>query len=245
MDATEPYLTFWSSIAETLSQQGISAAEFNVTYTLMPHATYPTQLCEALEALRYVIEDLGRSPEDIILLGDSAGANLCLAILSHLSHPGQEVPKLQIAKPLKALVCLSPWVSFRHEWPSMDYNKFKDIDEGEVTERWSREYLNGRPTNNYVEAVNAPESWWQDAQVEQTLVLAGGDEVLLDPIKAWVTSFRVCHSFVPSFLQTFPLIHCRNQIPTPRSSLVTMSAMSRHLYGHCLATAMKPNRVQR
>jgi hypothetical protein len=28
--------------------------------------------------------------------------------------------------------------------------------------------------------------------VEQTLVLAGSDEVLLDPIKSWASSFKVC-----------------------------------------------------
>ena len=227
MDATEPYLTLWSSIAETLSQQGISMAEFNVTYTLMPHATYPTQLCEAVEALRYVIEDFGRSPEDIILLGDSAGANLCLAVLSHLSHPCKDVPKFQIAKPLKALVCLSPWVSFQHDWPSMEYNKFKDIDEREVTERWSREYLNGRPTSYYVEAVDAPDSWWEDIQVEQTLVLAGGDEVLLDPIKVWATRFSVCYTFLSSYFQ-HQLMLCRNQTLTPLWSSVIMSAMLHH-----------------
>ncbi|KAJ5106223.1 epsilon-lactone hydrolase [Penicillium angulare] len=189
MDATEAYLDLWSSVAETLSQRGISTAWLNVTYTLTPHATYPTQLCEAVEALRYVIEDVGRSPEDIILLGDSAGASLCLSILSHLSHPSKDAPMLQISRPLKALVCLSPWVSFRHDWPSVAYNEHKDIDAKEVTERWSRDYLNGGSTNFYIEAADAPDSWWEGAQVEQTLVLAGSDEVLLDPIKAWVTAF--------------------------------------------------------
>ncbi|KAJ5278683.1 hypothetical protein N7478_004055 [Penicillium angulare] len=189
MDATEAYLDLWSSVAETLSQHGTSTAWLNVTYTLAPHAAYPTQFCEAVEALRHVIEDIGRSPKDIILLGDSAGANLCLAILSHLSHPSPDAPKLQISGRLKALVCLSPWVSFRHDWPSMVYNAHKDIDARKVTERWSLDYLNGKSTSFHIEAVNAPDSWWEDAQVEQTLVLAGGDEVLLDPIKAWVTAF--------------------------------------------------------
>ncbi|KAL2813775.1 Alpha/Beta hydrolase protein [Aspergillus cavernicola] len=189
MDATEPYFDLWPSVAKALLQNGITTAWLNVTYTLTPTATYPTQFHEAVEALRYVIEDLGRSPRDVILVGDSAGANLCLALLSHLSHPSRDAPRLQITGPLKAVVLMSPWVSFRHDWPSMKYNEYKDIDAREVTERWSQEYLNGRSTNYYIEAVDAPGSWWEDARVEQTLVLAGGDEVLLDAIKTWMMSF--------------------------------------------------------
>lgn len=193
MDATEPYLDFWPGVAKTLSQNGIDTACFNVTYTLTPHATYPTQLYEAVEALRYVIEDLGRSPRDIILVGDSAGGNLCLALVSHISHPSPDAPDLNITEPLKAAVLLSPWVSFRHDWPSMEHNKEKDIDRHEVTRRFAQAYLNERPTDFYTEAVDAPESWWEGAQVKQTLVLAGGDEVLLSPITTWVAKFRVCY----------------------------------------------------
>ncbi|OJJ68113.1 hypothetical protein ASPBRDRAFT_210028 [Aspergillus brasiliensis CBS 101740] len=167
----------------------ISTTWLHVTYTLTPHATYPTQSREAVEALRYVIEDLGRPPSEVILVGDSAGANLCLAILSHLLHPSPDVPELRIGAPLKAIALLSPWLSFRHDSPSMMINEYKDIDAREVTERWSREYLNGKPSNYYTEALEAPEEWWQDALVEQTLVLAGSDEVLLDSIKAWVQKF--------------------------------------------------------
>ncbi|KAL3442280.1 Alpha/Beta hydrolase protein [Aspergillus insuetus] len=189
MDATSAYLDFWPSIAKGVSDEGITTAWLNVTYALAPHATYPTQFREAVEAVRYVVEDLGRSPRDVILVGDSAGGNLCLALLSHISHPSPDAPKLVMPEPLKALVCLSPWVSFRHDWPSMEENQSKDIDAKDVTEKWAKDYLNGRSTNYYIEACDAPESWWEGARVEQTLVLAGGDEMLLDPIRSWVAKF--------------------------------------------------------
>lgn len=194
MDATEPHLHFWQSVASKLSDENITTGWLHVTYTLTPHATYPTQICEAVEALRYVIKDLGRSPRDVILVGDSAGANLCLVLLSHLSHSFPDAPKLEITEPLKAAVLLSPWLSFRHDWPSVTYNAHKDIDSVEVTTRWSQEYLKGRSSNYYVEAVEAPESWWEGTQVEHTLVLAGSDEVLLDPIETWVKKFSVSHT---------------------------------------------------
>ncbi|CRG88079.1 hypothetical protein PISL3812_05106 [Talaromyces islandicus] len=189
MDATKSYLDFWLSVARALSDADITTDWLNVTYTLVPHATYPTQFCEAVEALRYVIEDLGRPASEVVLVGDSAGANLCLALLSHLSHPSPAAPELKITEPLKAIVLMSPWLSFRHDLPSMEINKDKDIDAKDVTERWSRDYLNGVSTNHYTEALEAPEAWWEGALVKQSLVLAGGDEVALDSIKAWFSKF--------------------------------------------------------
>jgi acetyl esterase/lipase len=192
MDATESYLEFWPKVARALSDENINTGWFNVTYTLTPHARYPTQFCEAVEALRYIIEELGRSPSEIILAGDSAGANLCLALLSHLSHPSEDALALTIPAPLKAVVLISPWISFRQDLPSMKDNEHKDIDDWKALERWKQEYLHGRSTNYYVEAFEAPETWWQNAQVEQSLVLAGGDEMLLDSIKEWFSRFSVC-----------------------------------------------------
>ncbi|KAB8229953.1 putative epsilon-lactone hydrolase [Aspergillus alliaceus] len=190
IDATEPYLDFWPKIQNTLVEAGVETAWLHCTYTLTPHATYPTQCCEAVEALRYVLEDVGRSPGEVLLVGDSAGANLCLAVLSHLTHPSTDMPGLAIQGPIKGAILLSPWVSFSHRWPSVELNEHKDIDTREVTARWSLEYLNGRLSNNYIEAVEAPEEWWNDTQVQQTLVLAGADEVLVDPIKIWMTKYR-------------------------------------------------------
>ncbi|KAL3445813.1 Alpha/Beta hydrolase protein [Aspergillus insuetus] len=194
MDATETYLEFWPKVAKALSDENTNTGWFNVTYTLTPHATYPTQFCEAVEALRYIIEELGRSPSEIILAGDSAGANLCLALLSHLSHPSGDAPALTISGPLKAVVLISPWISFSQDLPSMKHNEHKDIDDQKALERWKEEYLHGRSTNYYVEAHEAPEIWWQNAQVEQSLVLAGGDEMLLDSIKEWVSRFSKMNS---------------------------------------------------
>jgi acetyl esterase/lipase len=191
MDATEPYLYFWSKIQKSLADAGIETAWYHSTYTLTPHGAYPVQVGEAVETLRYILEEVGRAPGEILIAGDSAGGSLCLAILSHLKHPSMNIPELVINEPIKGAILLSPWVSFSHQWPSVKLNEHKDIDAQEVTSRWSQLYLNGKPSNNYIEAVNAPEEWWSGIQVEQTLVLAGADEVLLDPIKAWFSKFEV------------------------------------------------------
>ncbi|OAL56515.1 alpha/beta-hydrolase, partial [Pyrenochaeta sp. DS3sAY3a] len=151
MDATKSYLDFWPGIQQQLKVQCIETAWYYPTYTLTPHASYPVQFQEATEALRYISEDIGRQPSDIILVGDSAGANCCLALLSHLNHTCNDLSELRIDQSLRAVVLMSPWVSFSHEWPSHKNNLHKDIDAPEVTHLWSRMFLNGAKPNAYSE----------------------------------------------------------------------------------------------
>jgi acetyl esterase/lipase len=191
MDGTKSHIDLCLDLQRSLDQNGIKLAWFYSTYTLTPHSTYPTQFCEAVETLNYILQDLGRHPSEVILAGDSAGANLCLAILSHMTHPATGVPRLIVQEPLKALALISPWVSFSHNWPSVRRNKHKDIEATDATALWSRIYLDVNPTNYYIEAVHAPEEWWKEAKVQHTLVLAGEDEILVDPITAWVYNFQV------------------------------------------------------
>ncbi|KAL6228736.1 hypothetical protein BDW75DRAFT_250734 [Aspergillus navahoensis] len=190
MDATKTYLDLWTRVQKELADAGIATAWFNSMYSLTPHAAYPVQFREAVETLRYVLENPRRSPAQVLIAGDSAGGSLCLAVLSHMLHRSDDVPELVLDGPLKAAILLSPWVSFSQDWPSVAHNKEKDIDAQEVTTRWSQLYLNGRASNNYIEAVDAPAEWWKGTQVEQVLVLAGADEVLIDPIKLWTSKFR-------------------------------------------------------
>lgn len=195
MDGTAQHLKFWTDIQGELSNIGINTAWFHPTYTLTPHASYPTQLSQAVEALRYVLEDLGRQPQEVILAGDSAGGNLCVAILSHLMHPSDNVPKLEVQTSLRGMILMSPWISFKTTWPSMTRNLDKDIDSLDALHEWSSDYLSGRASDNYVEPILAPRDWWTTAPVNRTLVVAGENEVFLDPITVWVDTFtvrRVC-----------------------------------------------------
>ena len=64
------HLKFTASIAE---KAGAEMAVLMPTYDLAPQASYPRQLTQGVEILRYLITELGRKPENIILAGDSAG----------------------------------------------------------------------------------------------------------------------------------------------------------------------------
>jgi len=190
LDGGEEHLNFWSHVKQDLAKANKSVSFLFVAYTLVPMATYPTQFREGVEALDYVLNDLGRFPSDVLLAGDSAGGNMCLAVLSHLSHPSPDVPALKVDAKLKAIVVVAPWVSFKTDWPSMQSNMYKDIIVAASGKRWSEDYLAGRPTSPYAEALEAPASWWRDAKVEHLLCVAGSDEMLVDPINMWVDKYK-------------------------------------------------------
>ncbi|MDO4467693.1 MAG: alpha/beta hydrolase [Bacillota bacterium] len=62
-------------------------------YKCAPEAIFPSQLLEALELWRYLTEEENIDPSDIIIGGDSAGANLMFALLLTLRDCGQPLPK--------------------------------------------------------------------------------------------------------------------------------------------------------
>ncbi|KAJ4371908.1 hypothetical protein N0V86_008462 [Didymella sp. IMI 355093] len=82
---------------------------------------FPAALQDSLTAYLYLLNDLRISPSDIILSGDSAGANASISLLRYLSEFG---PELKLPDPSAALLW-SPWIdpsdkscSFVHDNPN-------------------------------------------------------------------------------------------------------------------------------
>ncbi|PGH06482.1 hypothetical protein GX51_02306 [Blastomyces parvus] len=177
-------------ILEQLKAAGKDIAIFFITYTLTPHAVYPTQLTQAVGALRYIVDINGRSPSNIFLAGDSAGGNLVLGILSHLSHPHKAIEPLELSEPLAGALPISPWVSFSLDYPSVEENKDKDILSASILRRWSSLYVADSEPDNYMEPLRAPADWWKDLKVRDVLILTGSDDVFRSPIEEFVEKFK-------------------------------------------------------
>lgn len=193
LDGGPEHLNFWGNIVGSLNADSPqSVAILFLAYTLVPYATYPTQIREAVEILEHLIQDMSRSPSTISLGGDSAGANMCVAILSHLLHPCPELPSLSVKEPLNSLVLIGPWVSFRLDFESGEYNAARDIISISDGRKWSTAYLNGASSTPYAEALSADQGWWKGAEtrVEHVLCVAGSDELLIDAIKIWVERYK-------------------------------------------------------
>ena len=87
---------FYRHIVQPFNESGHDVAFFFVGYTLTPCASYPTQLIQAAEALRYIIHGTKRPASSVMLGGDSAGGNLVLGLLLHLSHPHPDIEPISL-----------------------------------------------------------------------------------------------------------------------------------------------------
>lgn len=166
---------------EIFDAAGDNVAVVLPTYDLAPDATYPRQLTQGVGIVRHLLDELEKKPSNIILGGDSAGGNLALGILSHISHPHSSIPPLRIATPFRGLVILGVWASFEAT-PSYQTNLQKDIVTPYTNGLWASSFLGGSRHDPYNQPLTADPEWWRDIKTEQILVVGSNDEIYRDEI---------------------------------------------------------------
>ncbi|SMQ46132.1 unnamed protein product [Zymoseptoria tritici ST99CH_3D7] len=166
------------------------------SYAVTPAAQYPTQLKQAAEALHWLIEKQGRSPREIVLGGDSAGGNLCMALLSHILHPHPDAIKIHLRQPLASAILISPWVKFATDDPSWTRNASTDMFVPTAGHRWTDLFLGSSPKDNYNEPIRGNSEWYSDLDkiVSDVLIWGGGGEVLIDSIRDFSKTIEAAHS---------------------------------------------------
>ncbi|KAI6716353.1 hypothetical protein JHW43_001131 [Diplocarpon mali] len=167
---------------------------------LAPGAIYPRQLQQAAALLTHVLHTLHYPPSSILITGDSAGANLCMALLSHISypHPSTElrIQKVELGgEKLLGVVLISPWISFETANQSFGENEWKDCVSTQAGTSWSSAFLacpwpHAGHKDAYNEALSAPPSWWTHLPVSSMLVMCGSEEVLRDGIVKFEANLR-------------------------------------------------------
>jgi acetyl esterase/lipase len=168
-----------------------------LAYTLAPDAEFPTQLSEAVSLFKHLDKTLTRSPSSLILAGDSAGGNLVLSLLSHILHPHPSVPALELNAPFKAVLLISPWVSFSTEHPSYTTNAETDIFDHTPLTMWAKAFLGNSQRqgitmgDSYSEPLLAETSWWSGSSkvANEVLFWTGGGELFVDGIRAFAEKF--------------------------------------------------------
>jgi acetyl esterase/lipase len=143
---------------------------------------YPTQLRQAISLLDHIINTENISPSNITLMGNSAGANLLLAVLLHLSHPNPDVSPLNLkdGEKFAAAVAISPWCNMDTSAKSMTTNAEKDVIAASALEYWGGNFLGGRPLDPWNSPLQAPADWWTDLKVGEILMMYGEDEIMKD-----------------------------------------------------------------
>jgi epsilon-lactone hydrolase len=84
--------------------QGTGIAVLMFDHRLAPEHPYPAALDDALTAYRWLLAQ-GTSPENILIMGESAGGGLCLAALLAVRDQGLPLPVAGVA--------LSPWTDLK------------------------------------------------------------------------------------------------------------------------------------
>lgn len=136
---------FMHQLVLHLTSQGKSVAVLMLSYDLAPGAQYPRQLQQAAALLTHVLTTLKYVPSSIVLTGDSAGANLALSLLSHITHPHPsrtlKIPPITLKEDFLGVVLISPWVSFDLSSPSWTANASKDCIDPNAGKAWSAAFL--------------------------------------------------------------------------------------------------------
>lgn len=153
-------------------------------YTLIPQLKYPGQLAQGAAAIRYLLKS--RDASDIIIAGDSAGANMCLSLLAHLREPHPLVepifPEKTPSQKLRGALCISPRCANSNKAASFTYNDPKDIISGRsmdsIVDKWGTEM-----DEVWAAPLHGGKEFWKDIFAERMLLAGGEDEVYVDDIK--------------------------------------------------------------
>ncbi|KAI0902210.1 Arylacetamide deacetylase-like protein [Annulohypoxylon nitens] len=175
------YLEFLLAWANLLGNSGYqNPAIFALDYTLVPDASFPTQLEETIAAYEHVLSAVG-DPNKICVSGDSAGATIVLSLLLHLANISRHLEKMgstgawRLAKPGMA-VLISPWVtlvSSKHQNTASDYLDAVNLH------HYARQYAgeNVSVNDSLLSPGNCRDiSWWKRAIPSKGMFIAYGAE---------------------------------------------------------------------
>lgn len=155
--------------AETLAEMTQSKV-FAADYRLTPEHGHPAQAEDALTAYRYLLEE-GHGPQEIVLVGDSAGGHMVLMALLGIKEEGLPQPALAIG--------LCPWTHIGAHGDSLEVNNPYDLVQGDMAVQFGK-WL--RAGSGKSEEDLSPIA--QDYRSLAPIYLQGGGrEVLIDMIR--------------------------------------------------------------
>ncbi|KAL2869431.1 lipase/thioesterase family protein [Aspergillus lucknowensis] len=192
LPANVGYFKFFAKIIAEAERNGHPLAVFALTYTLAPVATYPTQLRQAVEALRYILAEKRHPARNVMLGGDSAGGNLVGGVLSHLAHTHPAIDPIKLGKNdrLAGAVMIAPWTLLQPELGDRVIDPRGDLITPAVGQLWGSGYIGTAPSDFYTDLSNAPTEWYAKFPIRKILVCGGEREILLPVIEDFVEKLR-------------------------------------------------------
>ncbi|KAJ4363476.1 hypothetical protein N0V83_009770 [Neocucurbitaria cava] len=167
------FLLAWVSLLRSAGYR--NPALFALEYTLVPDATYPTQLQETLAGYEYVLS-IAQASSRIVVGGDSAGATLILSFLLYMT----DQIELRHQRPGLAIM-ISPWVTIVSR---NNRNTASDYLNSSSLELYGRQYIGSKVAAN--DSLVSPGHCkdvkkWTDASPEKGWYFLYGSEEVLGP----------------------------------------------------------------
>ncbi|KAF8961656.1 Alpha/Beta hydrolase protein [Flammula alnicola] len=193
----EPAPVFWRFIQESLEKRGKPTGLAILNYSPIPDRPFPTQLNQTILAIQHLL-DSGVKPENLQLVGDSAGGALIHGVFSHILHPLEGIPKLQLSSPLGGAYYLSTWSKLVDKDGCLHTNEGRgDFLNGNTCGYWGAKCMEDvpEPIIPYLEGNSAPTDWLKgiDKCVKRILLSIGEAEVLRDTILEYANIVKKYH----------------------------------------------------
>jgi epsilon-lactone hydrolase len=170
-------------------------AVLGVEYRLAPEHRFPAPVDDALAAWNWLLAE-GYAAPHVALCGDSAGGNLCIALMAVLRDRAMPLPA--------AAAVMSPWADLECSGKSLTDNAATDpVTSIEVLRLMARTYLGkgGNPREPLASTVHA-----NLARLSPLLVQVGSGEVLVDDARTLVD--RANEQGTPAVLTVAPgMVH--------------------------------------
>lgn len=137
-------------------------------YRLAPEHPFPAAVDDAVAAYRWLLAE-GYQPDDLTIMGDSAGGGLALAALLALRDAKERLPG--------TAVCISPWTDLAGTGDSMTGKRQADVLlTPELLARYAAWYGNGRDLTHPLISPH----YASLAGLPRLLIQVGENEILLD-----------------------------------------------------------------
>ncbi len=183
--------SFYDNMAAMIAVS-VRSKMFAVDYRLSPEHKFPAQLDDATHAYRWLLSE-GVDPQRLVVIGDSAGGNLTLALLLSLRDSKMPMPALA--------VCLSPATDFGAGDAGAPLSSEYDWITQPMAMRWADWFCTQEQRSNpLVSPVNADLRGLPPIYIQ-----AGGAEILLASIQAFVR--RAKEQGADVVLETWPAMN--------------------------------------
>ena len=150
---------------------------FALDYRLAPEHAFPAQVEDAQAAYHWLIEQ-GIAPEQLVVIGDSAGGNLTLSLLLALRAANSRLPA--------AAVCVAPWTDLANPGASMTTNARYDWISKAQADLWASWYYHqGDVADPMISPIHA-----QLSMLPPIYIQVGSAEILYDMIQTFYSQAK-------------------------------------------------------